>query len=295
MFSRNFQDKQQFVLKKIQAFKAFYADFRLYDLASITINGLTPKKGYQLHANIAYGLKARQRLDLYISEQKQNKPLIIFVHGGAWSHGDKSAYKFVGEAFSRYGYDVAVLNYHLAPQFKFPTYVDDLAIALNFLEQQQMRLGISTQNIALMGHSAGAFNIASLLYHPQRFQFAIKTKIKAIIGIAGPYHFDYKGDPLAGHAFDQDTPYQHVMPYYFVEKNEVQHYLFLAENDQIVKDTNSFDLKNKLEALGNHCQICVIPKTGHVSIMGSISSLFSRFYRTRSEIIKALDQTFERL
>lgn len=295
MFSLNFQGKQQVVLKKIQAIKAFYADFRLYDLASLTINGLTPKKGYQFHANIAYGLKARQRLDLYISKKKQIKPLIVFVHGGAWSHGDKSAYKFVGEAFSRYGYDVAVINYHLAPKFKFPNYVDDLAVALNFLEQQQVRLGISTQNIALMGHSAGAFNIVSLLYNPKRFESLIRTRIRAIIGIAGPYHFDYKDDPLAGHAFDQDTPYQHVMPYYFIEKNDVQHYLFLAENDQIVNKNNSIDLKNQLEASGNHCQICVIPKTGHVSIMGSISSLFSRFYRTRSEIIKALDQTFKRL
>lgn len=293
MFNPNFQHKQQLLLKKIQAIKAFYADFRLYDLASITINGLTPKKGYQYRTNIAYGLKARQRLDLYISTKKQNKPLIVFVHGGAWHHGDKGAYKFVGEAFSRYGYDVAIVNYHLAPQFKFPTYVDDLAIALSFLEQQQEKLGISTQKIALMGHSAGAFNITSLLYHPQRFQSPLKGQIKAIIGLAGPYHFDYKGDPLAADAFDPDIPYQQVMPYYFIEKNEVQHYLFLAENDQIVKASNSFDLKNQLEALGNHCQIRVIPKTGHVSIMGSVSSLFSRFYQTRSEIVKALEQAFK--
>ncbi|MDM1763600.1 MULTISPECIES: alpha/beta hydrolase [unclassified Acinetobacter] len=293
MFNRNFHVKPKVVLKKIQSIKAFYTDFRLYDLASITINKLTPKKGYQFHANIAYGLKARQRLDLYISNRTQEKPLIVFVHGGAWSHGDKSAYKFVGEAFSRYGYDVAVLNYHLAPQHKFPTYVDDLAVALNFLEQQQNKLGISTHNIALMGHSAGAFNITSLLYNPKRFQSEVKKNIKAIVGVAGPYHFDYKGDPLASDAFDQDIPYQQVMPYYFIEKNEIRHFLFTAAHDQIVEESNSLDLKAQLEALGNHCQMTVIPKTGHVSIMGSVSSLFSRFYQTRSEIVKALDQTFK--
>lgn len=59
------------------------------------------------------------------------------------------------------------MNYHLAPEHKFPSYVDDLAVALNYLEQQQARLGITTDRIALMGHSAGAFNIASLLYHPK--------------------------------------------------------------------------------------------------------------------------------
>ena len=293
LFNNRLRPLKVKLVKQIETLKSQYKDFRLYDLGSITINGLTPKKGYSIRHNLAYGLKARQRLDLYISDRKQQKPLILFVHGGAWRHGDKSAYKFVGEAFSRFGYDVAVLNYHLAPEHKFPSYVTDLAVALNYLEQQQAKLGISTENIALMGHSAGAFNIASLLYHPQHYDLTIKQNIKALIGIAGPYHFDYKGDPLAEHAFEHDVPFDQVMPYYFVKNNSVKHYLFLAENDQIVKDKNSLDFKLQLEQQGNHCEIRVIPKTGHISIMGSVSSLFSRFFKTRSEIIEILDHIFK--
>ena len=293
LFNNRLRPLKVKLVKQIETLKSQYKDFRLYDLGSITINGLTPKKGYSIRHNLAYGLKARQRLDLYISDRKQQKPLILFVHGGAWRHGDKSAYKFVGEAFSRFGYDVAVMNYHLAPEHKFPSYVTDLAVALNYLEQQQAKLGISTENIALMGHSAGAFNIASLLYHPQHYDLTIKQNIKALIGIAGPYHFDYKGDPLAEHAFEHDVPFDQVMPYYFVKNNSVKHYLFLAENDQIVKDKNSLDFKLQLEQQGNHCEIRVIPKTGHISIMGSVSSLFSRFFKTRSEIIEILDRTFK--
>lgn len=293
LFNNRLRPLKVKLVKQLETLKSQYKDFRLYDLGSITINGLTPKKGYSIRHNLAYGLKARQRLDLYISDRKQQKPLILFVHGGAWRHGDKSAYKFVGEAFSRFGYDVAVLNYHLAPEHKFPSYVTDLAVALNYLEQQQAKLGISTENIALMGHSAGAFNIASLLYHPQHYDLTIKQNIKALIGIAGPYHFDYKGDPLAEHAFEHDVPFDQVMPYYFVKNNSVKHYLFLAENDQIVKDKNSLDFKLQLEQQGNHCEIRVIPKTGHISIMGSVSSLFSRFFKTRSEIIEILDRTFK--
>lgn len=293
LFNNRLRPLKVKLVKQLETLKSQYKDFRLYDLGSITINGLTPKKGYSIRHNLAYGLKARQRLDLYISDRKQQKPLILFVHGGAWRHGDKSAYKFVGEAFSRFGYDVAVLNYHLAPEHKFPSYVTDLAVALNYLEQQQAKLGISTENIALMGHSAGAFNIASLLYHPEHYDLTIKQNIKALIGIAGPYHFDYKGDPLAEHAFEHDVPFDQVMPYYFVKNNSVKHYLFLAENDQIVKDKNSLDFKLQLEQQGNHCEIRVIPKTGHISIMGSVSSLFSRFFKTRSEIIEILDRTFK--
>ena len=70
--------------------KKRYQDFRLYDFASYTLNRLTPKKGYTVQTQLAYGLKSRQRFDLFKSEQPlAHRPLIIFVHGGAWLHGDK--------------------------------------------------------------------------------------------------------------------------------------------------------------------------------------------------------------
>ncbi|NHB57825.1 alpha/beta hydrolase [Acinetobacter sp. 194] len=277
---------------KFQGLKHQLDNFRPYNLGQIAIKSLTPKKGYRVKSNIAYGLKSRQRLDLYISDQSANKPLILFVHGGAWSRGDKSEYGFVGEAFTRYGYDVAIVNYHLAPEHKFPHYVDDLVLALHFLHDHQQELQISTDQIALMGHSAGAFNIASLLYHPKLYDLKIKDNIKAMVGIAGPYHFDYKGDVLAEHAFELDTPYNQVMPYYFVEHNHIRHFLLLAENDKIVGKNNSIDLKSALLSAGNHCELMIIPKTGHITIMGSVSSLFSRFFKTRSVILDALNQSF---
>lgn len=287
---RNLQRKLktnfEFVQHKFEA-------FRSYNLGGFAINGLTPKKGYSIRQNVAYGLKSRQRLDLYTAEASQSKSLIVFVHGGAWSRGDKSTYKFVGEAFTRFGHDVAVINYHLAPNHIFPSYVDDLVVALNFLELQKQKLNISTDKIILMGHSAGAFNIASLIYHPKLFELKNKLNIKALIGISGPYHFDYKGDILAEHAFDPEVHYQEVMPYYFVEKNHIQHYLLLADQDKIVKHSNSYDLQKQLLACGNHCEVISIARTGHISIMGSVSSLFSRYFKTRETILKAIDQALK--
>lgn len=281
-----FKPQVEFVQRKIE-------NFRPYDLGGFAINGLTPKKGYQTRSNIAYGSESRQQLDLYVSDIARSKSLIVFVHGGAWSRGDKSSYKFVGEAFARYGHDVAVINYHLAPDHIFPSYVNDLVVALNYLEANQNALGVSTSNIIMMGHSAGAFNIASLIYHPKTVDFKNKKNIKALIGIAGPYHFDYKGDSLAEHAFDQNVHYQHVMPYYFVDQNPIQHYLLLAEQDKLVKHSNTYDLEQQLKTYGNHCEVITIPKTGHISIMGSVSSLFSPFFKTRQAILDAIEQSLK--
>ncbi len=280
--------------QKVELVKMLYKDFRLYDFGSYALNRLTPKKGYTVVENIAYGLKSRQRLDIFTTEvPREQRALIVFVHGGAWLHGDKKDYRFVGEAFAKEGYDVAVINYHLAPEHVFPSYIDDLSLALNYLTQYQSRYHIQTEKLVLMGHSAGAFNVMSALYHPKPYALHCRAQIQAIIGLSGPYHFDYKDDPLCADAFDQTVPYQQVMPYYFVETNTVKHYLFLAANDQVVGHNNSTDLHRILQEKGNHSQMITIPGTGHVSIMGSVSSLFSRYFQTKKQILAVLEEALK--
>ena len=144
-----------------------------------------------------------------------------------------------------------------------------------------------------MGHSAGAFNVMSALYHPHPYSLQCRSQIRAIIGLSGPYHFDYKDDPLCAEAFDQSVPYQQVMPYYFVESNQVRHYLFLAANDQVVGHSNSQDLHRILQEKGNYSQMITIPGTGHVSIMGSVSSLFSRYFQTKQQILIVLEEALK--
>ncbi|NLN58127.1 MAG: alpha/beta hydrolase fold domain-containing protein, partial [Gammaproteobacteria bacterium] len=188
---------------------------------------------------------------------------------------------------------IAIIYYQLAPRHIFRTYLDDFYLAFSALTHHQHKLGIATAQVVLTGHSAGAFNVMSLLYHPQPYALSCKNHIRAIIGLAGPYHFDYKDDPLCADAFDQDVPYQDVMPYYFVEPNPVKHYLLVAEKDQIVGPSNATDFDHVLKKYGNHSEIIVIPRTGHVSVMASVSSLFSRFFATKTQIMRALDQALE--
>ncbi len=262
-------------------------------MGSFALNRFTPKDGFEQVANVRYGLKPRHRLDIYRSLKKlAHQPLIVFVHGGAWQHGNKRDYLFIGETFAKEGYDVAVINYQLAPKNIFPSFVDDLTQALNYLHQNQDKLEISTENVVLMGHSAGAFNVMSAVYHPTPNPIQCLGNIKAIFGLAGPYHFDYKGDPLAEDAFDQSISYQEVMPYYFVNQNSIKHYLLMAENDQLVGKENTLDLDRALRQSGNHSHIAVIPKTGHITILASLSSFISHYFRTKRTILHFLEEVF---
>ena len=274
--------------------KNLYQEFRLYDFASYSINYLTPKDTFEKEEHLAYGLKARNRLDLYRTKNpKKQKPLIVFVHGGSWQHGNKRDYLFIGETFAREGFDVAVINYQLAPENIFPAFVDDLAQAIHYLNQNKVKLNISTDNMILMGHSAGAFNVMSVVYSAQSQNFKYKDQIKAIVGLAGPYHFDYVGDPLSEHAFDHKISYQQVMPYYFIEPNQIKHYLLVAEQDQVVERKNARDLDIALRQKGNHSHIAVIPKTGHITIVATLASLMSHYFKTKRTILHFLEEALE--
>ena len=274
--------------------KNLYQEFRLYDFASYSINYLTPKDTFEKEEHLAYGLKARNRLDLYRTKNpKKQKPLIVFVHGGSWQHGNKRDYLFIGETFAREGFDVAVINYQLAAENIFPAFVDDLAQAIHYLNQNKVKLNISTDNMILMGHSAGAFNVMSVVYSAQSQNFKYKDQIKAIVGLAGPYHFDYVGDPLSEHAFDHKISYQQVMPYYFIEPNHIKHYLLVAEQDQVVERKNALDLDIALRQKGNHSHIAVIPKTGHITIVATLASLMSHYFKTKRTILHFLEEALE--
>lgn len=280
--------------RSVEYARLLYRDFRIYDVGSYALNRLTPRKGYSVQENVAYGLRARHRLDLFRTQKpREHRPLIVFVHGGAWMHGDKKDYRFIGEAFAKEGFDVAVINYHLAPEHIFPASIDDLSLALNYLNVYQLKYQISTEKVVLMGHSAGAFNVMSALYHPKPYEIQCRSQISAIIGLAGPYHFDYKGDPICADAFDQNRPYQEVMPYYFVESNTVKHYLLVAENDDVVGLSNAVDLDRRLKEKGNYSQLWTVPRIGHISMIGSVSSLFSRYFTTKQKIMQALEDALK--
>lgn len=293
MFNK-FQPFVQRLNRSVEYARLLYRDFRIYDVGSYALNRLTPRKGYSVQENVPYGLRARHRLDLFRTlTPREHRPLIVFVHGGAWMHGDKKDYRFIGEAFAKEGFDVAVINYHLAPEHIFPASIDDLSLALNYLNVHQLKYQISTEKVVLMGHSAGAFNVMSALYHPKPYEIQCRSQITAIIGLAGPYHFDYKGDPICADAFDQNRPYQEVMPYYFVESNTVKHYLLVAENDDVVGLSNAVDLDRRLKEKGNYSQLWTVPRIGHISMIGSVSSLFSRYFTTKQKIMQALEDALK--
>jgi acetyl esterase/lipase len=102
----------------------------------------------------------RLALDLHLPTDKAKKPLIVWVHGGAWRSGSRESMPLA--ALVEQGYAVASVDYRLTPVAPFPAQVHDIKAAIRFLRAKQQGLGINAERIAIAGDSAGG-HLAALV------------------------------------------------------------------------------------------------------------------------------------
>ncbi len=88
--------------------------------------------------------------------------MVLVIHGGAWSVGDKAQYAAVGDWLAGVGLVAALANHRLSPAVQHPLHGQDVARAVAWLYRRAARLGGDPQRFHLAGHSSGA-HLASLV------------------------------------------------------------------------------------------------------------------------------------
>src|SRR3954468_15283924 len=84
--------------------------------------------GVTLHRDLAYvsGGHERQKLDLYLPQQGEKRPLIIWIHGGAFRMGNKDDDQLQAPwPYLAQGYALASINYRLSQHAIFPAQIED--------------------------------------------------------------------------------------------------------------------------------------------------------------------------
>jgi arylformamidase len=131
-----------------------------------------------------------QRLDIYrpAPAPAAPAPVVVWVHGGGWSIGDKSnRIPDKARLFTDAGYVFVSVNYRLSPnppdladpnRIRFPAHPADVTAALRWLGGGITSRGGDPSRILLIGHSAGA-------------------QIVTLLGADGDFLRDRGVDPLA--------------------------------------------------------------------------------------------------
>jgi acetyl esterase/lipase len=124
----------------------------------------TPRAGAE-HRALRYGRDARHLLDLTLPRiVTPHTPLLAFFHGGSWQVGSRRDYAFLARAFAAEGIAVALPDYRLWPQGRWPDFLEDAAAALAWLKRAPEA---PHGPLFVMGHSAGGFIAAALLLDPR--------------------------------------------------------------------------------------------------------------------------------
>jgi acetyl esterase/lipase len=125
-------------------------------------------------ADVPYGEHPRQKLDFWQAKSDTPTPLVVLVHGGGWSGGDKTGYGTGSiKPLLDAGISVAAINYRfiaqaieqkVEPPVKAPLH--DAARAIQFLRSKAKEWNLDKTRVGATGGSAGACTSLWVAYHP---------------------------------------------------------------------------------------------------------------------------------
>lgn len=93
--------------------------------------------------------------------EQQNRPLLVFFHGGGWVTGNIDSYDKVCANLAKHtGHTVLSVDYRLAPEHRFPAGLEDCYLAVQEAFANAALLGTRPDQITLIGDSAGG-NLAA--------------------------------------------------------------------------------------------------------------------------------------
>lgn len=201
----------------------------------------------------SYGPAARQTLDVYAPHRiSAPRPVAVFFYGGSWETGRKQDYGWTARALAARGFVVVLPDYRLYPDVRFPAFLEDGARAVRWAVDHAAAYGGDPSRIVLLGHSAGAYNAVMLGLDSRYLQAAgvDPAKIRAVVGLAGPYDFLPLEEAGAANIFGHWNELAATQPVTFVRPDAPPMFLATGEEDAEVLPRNTTRLAQALRDAG---------------------------------------------
>ncbi len=229
-----------------------------------------PKPGIY-EEKIPYGPHPQQYLLLCRPEvpSERRRSAVYFLHGGGWREGSPAFYRFVGHFFAGLGFTTLLGGYRLAPEYHFPTQIEDARLGLEAGLVALDSLGTPAEGLIVGGISAGAHLASLLVYDHDRTgpRAYLRSLFRGIFMISGPLNFAVCTNPelqdmIAG-LMGGSTDHRAADPIYLLHGDETLPALFIHGNqDQLVDVENTITFSNRL-AHSRTCPVEVHLVDGH--------------------------------
>jgi len=258
----------------------------------------------ELKCNVKY--KKGKSLDIYQPTNNiyDKAPVLIYFHGGAWVIGSKKAvnnarFNIAFNELRELGYAIVSPSYSLAKNGKspFPDCLIDANDAISWVEKNAHQYNFDTNNIGIMGESAGAHigmmaSYSNLSNTPKHYSIPINY----VINVYGPtdlFELYQDLEPLLNGIKERTKNMPSLLqkrfnvaenlfgfnprenneraeifakqfsPYHKLTPDAPNTLIIHGDRDQLVPVSQSLKLKEKLDTLGIPNMIQIFKGVGH--------------------------------
>ncbi len=246
------------------------------------IHKSSDKRGVTAHRDIKYGSDPKQGLDVFTPDNVSgSKPVIVFIHGGGLTGGDKVnpisnlMNANVATYFARHGMVGISATYRLVPNITWPQGAQDMQGIVSWIRENADRYGMNPDQIFFLCSSAGCTHTSSLLWNTD-VMFEGDPDIAGAIMLSGAYHAESR-DYFGGDAAVRETRSSYALLDSY-DGPEVPVFLLSAEYDPSGIETGTARLYLQLCEKYGHCpRFTQARDHNHISINQHINSPDDRY------------------
>jgi carboxylesterase type B len=137
--------------------------------------------------NVPYGANEKQVMDVYPASA-QASPLVVLVHGGGWTSGDKKTRSAQAKELQAQGFAVFNIDYRLDSKTvqAFPMEVEDTESATRYAIEHAAEHNANAGNVVLVGGSAGGQLVAAAA---ENLNTVSPGTVKGVVALSGAFSF----------------------------------------------------------------------------------------------------------
>ena len=217
------------------------------------------------------------KMDLYYPDEVETLlPVIVYVHGGGWTGGDKASgagFRFLPVLRER-GYLTISVNYRLSPKHKFPAHIEDVKCAIRHLRAEAETYHLDPNRIGAIGGSAGGHLVALLGVTDESAgmegsggYLEYSSRVQAVVDLFGP--IDPAESCTVGWARQvfgancEDEIISLSSPLAYVSSDDPPFLILHGDLDELVLLEQSQTFYDRLTAAGVPATLQVIKNAGH--------------------------------
>ena len=144
---------------------------------------MTTQKGYRYDPTATHAVRefdveylrvgdVTRQVRIYQPEGPGPFPMVLSVHGGAWSRGDHTNNPLTSRPLAASGLVVAVIGMRVAPEFPYPMQVQDINYATRWLKAHASEFNGDPDTLGGIGYSSGGHTLPLAVMRPNDSRYA---------------------------------------------------------------------------------------------------------------------------